>query len=107
ARSNREAAARRPPRPACSRTSRGAGGGSARGYASFDFLGRSAAGDEGGLAVDDGGADEDEQLRPLVADRAALEEPAEDRDVAEQRDLPDRFRGAAGVDAADHGGIPV
>ena len=38
---------------------------------------------------------------------AALEEHAEDRDVAEQRDLVEVATGVAGVDAADDRGVAV
>src|SRR5438067_5152222 len=57
--------------------------------------------------VDDSRGDEDEQLRAVVGDRLLLEEPPEDGDLGEQRNLVERFRVPARVDAADDGRVAV
>src|SRR5579884_1301797 len=53
------------------------------------------------------GSDEDQQLAAYALLAALLEEPAEDRDVAEERDLRDRVADRVGDQTADDGGLPV
>src|SRR4051794_13558086 len=68
---------------------------------------RRCGGDDGLRAVDDARSDEDEQLGAVVAHALLLEEPAEHRDLREDGDLVPLLRVAAGVDAADDGGVAV
>jgi len=59
------------------------------------------------LVLDDLRRDEDQQLRVLVVDFVALEQPAQKRDATESGRRAARVRGIADVDAADDGGLAV
>src|SRR5262245_9710586 len=62
---------------------------------------------EGFGAIHDPRCDEDDELVADVARTAALEQDAEDRDVAEEGHLIEVSAGVAGEDSADDRSVPV
>src|SRR4051812_3942742 len=62
---------------------------------------------EGFGAVDDAGGEEDHELPAAVAGAAALEQQADQRNIAEERHLVEVAAGVAGEDTADDGGVSV